>query len=60
AVVVIEYSDCKFEPFDDATTHFTLYEGESVITGTQKGEWIKIKRLDGKQGWIKQRDIEFL
>lgn len=60
AVVIAESADFKFEPFDDATTFFTLNEGENVIAGTAKGEWIKARRLDGKQGWVKQSDIELL
>lgn len=58
AVVVFDKSDSKFEPFDDATTFFTLYEGESVHIVTSEKDWVKIKRLDNKQGWIKKSDIE--
>ncbi|MFC1709611.1 hypothetical protein ACFL2J_06125 [Candidatus Omnitrophota bacterium] len=60
AVVVSEKSDSRFEPFIDATTFFTLYEGEKVNMVTSEKGWIKIRRLDGKQGWIKESDIEFI
>ncbi len=60
AVVIAEFSDAKFEPLTDATTFFTLYEGESVFVGATKKGWVKIKRFDGKQGWIEQKDIELL
>ena len=60
AVVISDKSDSKFEPFDDATTFFTLYEGESVNIVTSEKDWVKIKRLDNKQGWIKKSDLEFI
>ena len=60
AVVIAESSDCKFEPLEDATIFFSLSEGEAVFVGTVRKEWIKLRRFDGKQGWVKQADIELL
>ena len=60
AVVVTRYADCKFEPFIGATNFFTLTEGETVEVADSDKEWVKVKRFDGKQGWIKRSDIEFL
>jgi len=60
AVVIAQSTDFKFEPLEGATTFFTLNEGESVIVGTAKEEWIKARRRDGKQAWVKQSDIELL
>jgi len=60
AVVIVESSFSKFEPFDDATTFFTLNEGESVVIIASKENWIKVRRIDAKQGWIKNSDIELL
>ncbi len=60
AVVVVEQTDSRFEPFGDATTFFTLREGESIVVVKSKDEWVKVRRADGKQGWIKKSDIEFL
>lgn len=60
AVVIARSSGAKFEPFDSATTFFTLNEGEVVSEVASRGGWIKIKRIDGKQGWIKTSAVEFL
>lgn len=60
AVVVTQNTDSKFEPFENATTHFTLNEGEDVIIVSQKGSWTKVERLDGKQGWLQASSLEIL
>lgn len=58
AVVTAESADSKFEPLEEATTFFSLSEGESVFVVEVNGGWAKIKRLDGKQGWVKAADLE--
>lgn len=60
SVVVTESTEAKFEPFDRATTHFTLYEGMKVNKIIDKEDWYKIKRLDGKAGWIKKTSLEVI
>lgn len=60
AVVIAGVSDSKFEPFNDATTFFTLYEGQSVFVISAKNDWVKVRRMDGRQGWVKKSDIELL
>ena len=57
AVVTVERTDAKFEPFDKATAHFTLYEGMKVNVLSESGLWEKIKRPDGKIGWVKKDKI---
>jgi len=58
AVVTVEAADAKFEPFEAATTFFTLNEGENVFIVTSRKDWVKIARIDGKQGWVRTKDIE--
>ncbi|NQT90850.1 MAG: hypothetical protein HQ558_06310 [Candidatus Omnitrophica bacterium] len=60
AVIIAEMADSKFEPFDDATTFFTLREGESVVIVATKNGWAKVRRVDGKQGWIPRPSMELL
>jgi len=60
AVVIKQEVQSKFEPLDNATTFFTLYEGEMIRVIAPNGDWLKIKRLDGKQGWVKRSDIDLL
>jgi len=58
AVAISENPAVRFEPLDYATTHFTLYEGMKITVLQAKKEWAKIRRADGKVGWIKSADIE--
>lgn len=56
--IAILTSDSKFEPRQEATTHFTLQEGEKVKILKSMGMWVKIQRLDGKAGWILKESME--
>lgn len=60
AVVIAESAECKFEPFKEATTFFDLSEGEEVSIVSEKNSWVKVKRCDGKQGWLERSQIEAL
>lgn len=60
AVIIARQTDCKFEPFISATTFFMLHEGESVLVLSSKKDWLKVRRPDGKQGWIKLSDVSLL
>lgn len=53
AVVMDKICDVKFEPFPEATTFFQIYEGNKVRIENNKDDWTKIRRQDGKSGWIK-------
>lgn len=53
AVIVSEHAEAQFEPIEHATTHFTLYEGMKVTIIQSKADWLKVRRPDGKTGWIR-------
>ena len=55
---VLSKTDSKYEPIEQATTHFELPEGSKVQIMKGKGEWIKIQRSDGKTGWSKKDRLE--
>ena len=57
AVAVIE-TRANFEPKEDATSHFTLWEGTKVKILKEENQWMKIQRSDGKLGWISSDTIE--
>ncbi len=60
AVVIQKKTEAKFEPFDRAAVHFTLYEGAEVEAITSNGQWYKVKRADNKAGWVKKTDLELI
>jgi tetratricopeptide (TPR) repeat protein len=57
AVILSERVDVRFEPLDNATIHFTLYEGMKVYMVDLKKEWTKVRRQDGKTGWVRNREM---
>jgi len=53
-VVVAAIVDARLEPFEDAASKFPLYEGMEVDVLKTTRQWHKVKRPDGKVGWIPQ------
>jgi tetratricopeptide (TPR) repeat protein len=60
AIVISKSAEAKFEPLDNATTHFTLYESMKTLVLESKGNWLKISRPDGKSGWIRKDSLEII
>lgn len=60
AVVVSKEIESKFEPLESATTHFTLGEGSKVEVIESNGVWRKIRRFDGKAGWVMSEGLQFI
>lgn len=58
AIITVEKTDARFEPFDSATAHFTLYEGSKAVIISSNGSWRKVERADKKRGWVKSSDLE--
>lgn len=50
--VIVNDTDTTFEPRSDSTVHFRLPEGAKVEILAQEGNWVKVKRPDGKLGWL--------
>jgi len=56
--VILDDSDARFEPREDATVYFKLNEGNRVKMMKFEGGWVKIRRSDDKQGWVQQINLE--
>ena len=56
--IVVAEGAAKFEPRIEATTYFDLYPGEKVRATKQDGPWVKVKRSDGRSGWIRIENVE--
>jgi tetratricopeptide (TPR) repeat protein len=60
AVIIPENVDVRFEPSDDATLYFTLHEGAVIEVTKFHKDWSKIRRWDGKAGWVKNDSFELV
>jgi tetratricopeptide (TPR) repeat protein len=56
--IVVAVSEVKFEPLQHATTYYTLWEGWPVKVLKEENGWLKIRRPDGKEGWIREDAVE--
>ncbi len=52
AIVFSPSVTVKGSPDATSTDLFVLHEGSKVFIGDQVGEWCKVKRSDGKEGWM--------
>ena len=60
AVVMVPEAESRFGPFEAATKFFTLQEGTSVLVLQSKDDWCKVRRSDGKVGWVPQGAVEII
>jgi len=58
AVVLNPDVESYYGPFDSATVFFKLREGMIVKVMSRKEGWCKVRRSDGKSGWVRAEDIE--
>jgi tetratricopeptide (TPR) repeat protein len=59
-IVVMHKAQIKFEPENNATNYFELGEGDTVAVVEQAPDWYKIKRFDGKLGWVDSRSVALI
>jgi tetratricopeptide (TPR) repeat protein len=60
AVVITEEAEARFGPFEEATVHFSVYEGMPLSVVEKKGAWYKIERADGTAGWVVKDALEII
>jgi len=58
SAIVIASTQANFEPQEQSTKHFELYEGSMVKVIKREGDWIKVKRQDGRLGWVIRDALE--
>jgi len=59
-IVVASIADARIEPFEDAESRFPLYGGMSVNVLKQIKGWSKVKRPDGKIGWVEKGNVDLV
>jgi tetratricopeptide (TPR) repeat protein len=56
--VAVAGTEAKFEPREDATTHFRVTQGTQAKILQVEDSWAKIRRADGKAGWVPEKVFE--
>jgi tetratricopeptide (TPR) repeat protein len=57
-VVVKKSVEAKYEPIDKSTTFYEIREGSLVRVLKTKEGWRRIRRNDGKAGWVPRDSVE--
>lgn len=58
AAIVIQATEAQFEPTPKATAYFALPEGQKVKILEKEVDYLKVKRPDGKIGWVPEVAVE--
>lgn len=58
--VAVKADAVRFEPSTAATLYYHLAEGSRVLIQEEKENWVKVKRVDGKRGWVKKDCLELI
>ncbi len=56
--VAVSGAECRFEPREAGTVYFHLPEGAVVEVLRSRAGWTKVRRPDGKTGWLSEGKIE--
>ena len=60
AVVIEPETESYYGPFDSATVFFKLHKGIEVTVLKKNDDWYKVRRADGKRGWVKAANLEVI
>ncbi len=53
-IIISADAQANYEPHDEATLHFNIFEGAQIKVIKCKDFWCKVQRSDNKIGWIPQ------
>jgi tetratricopeptide (TPR) repeat protein len=60
AMVMHENESARFEPDEKANEYFALAGGDIVAAEKSSGLWVRVRRNDGRQGWVPDAAIRKL
>jgi len=60
ALIVSEEAPVLFAPVASSTVFFTLKQGAACFKVESVPGWYKVRRVDGKSGWVKQEAVGLL
>ena len=58
--VAVKGDEVRFEPSPTATIYYHLDEGSRVLILEKKDNWVMLKRVDGKRGWVNKECLEII
>jgi SH3-like domain-containing protein len=59
-VIVEQVVVTKFSPDQNSKDAFIVHEGIKVIAEDRVNNWVKIKLIDGKVGWLNENNLRII
>ena len=57
-IIIQKEAECKYEPIEKSSSYYRVHEGEKVAVTAARNGWKRIRRADGKMGWIQKEAVE--
>ncbi|RQV95420.1 tetratricopeptide repeat protein [bacterium] len=58
AIIMTEKADVYSGPDESSTQLFSLHEGTRILTREELTDWMRIRLADGREGWLRLKEIE--
>lgn len=58
AIIMSEIANVYSGPDDSSTQLFSLHEGTRILTREELADWMRIRLADGREGWLRLKEIE--
>jgi tetratricopeptide (TPR) repeat protein len=57
AVVITREAVCRYGPFEESQSFFTLPDGAEVSIVDRKGDWVQVKDSSKRLGWLENHQV---
>jgi tetratricopeptide (TPR) repeat protein len=58
--ILMEEIDVRSSPIEESETLFTLHEGAKLRVVEKRGEWVRFRIEDGREGWVRADSFELI
>jgi len=60
AVIISPTAAVRYGPFDESQSNFSLKDGNEVLILDSKSDWLQIRDLTGRAGWLRKTQLQIV